>query len=73
MVEKIIFVDSGNFKYYLPDLFYGNFYEVSEKEFYEIVQMERFAITREYDPENINIQNFVFMGEIIARRERYGS
>lgn len=67
---QIIFVESGVFKYYLPDLFYGNFYEVSESDFFDVVGTDRNAIPMEYDEGNINRQNFVYKGEIIACRER---
>lgn len=71
MIKKIVFCGAKDFTYFLSDLFTGEFYEVSDSEFFEIVGTDRDFIPMRYAEDNINRQNFFFNGELIAYRERF--
>ena len=60
----------AKWKYYLLEIFSKSEpCEVSEKEFFEVVGTDRSFIPMEYEPGNINRQNFFLDGTLIGYRE----
>lgn len=57
--------------YYLQNMrVEGEFYEVSEKNFWVIVGFDRNLVPMEYEPGNVNRKNFYLDGQLIAYLER---
>lgn len=65
--RKVNYVDH----YYLQDMMVeGEFYEVSENDFWIIVGFDRTLVPMEYEPGNVNRKNFYLGGQLIGYLER---
>ena len=70
MIRRIIINFAPAFHYYLKSVIMGDFYEVSEVEFFSVVGYDRDVVKMEYEPGNINRQIFCLNNEVIAYRQR---
>lgn len=66
----VIYEGSYPWKYFLINGLTSEAYEVSEKEFFELVGTDRDVVPMEYEKGNVNRQNFFLDNNIIGYRER---
>lgn len=70
MKKEIYYEGSYPFKYYLTSILLEKSYEVSEKEFFEVIGFDRSLVPMKRDKNNINRQNFFLDNDLIGYRER---
>lgn len=64
---KVINGSNVKVKYFLYDSFFGDT-EVSEKDFYDVINVNKFYFDREFEPGNVNRLNFFHNGDLWGYR-----